>query len=100
MGSGNYTSPFSPSRMDVWSLNELGWVIVTPLTTAGAYTFGPSKLPVDTALFVPVTGSNPRAGYFLLANRPSLLSETAMISYRSRVRFAPANPPASRSGGF
>src|SRR2546428_3366671 len=55
MGSGNYTSPFSPSRMDVWSLNELGWVIVKPLTTSGAYTFGPATTAVDTALFVPVT---------------------------------------------
>jgi len=35
MGSGNYTSPSSPSRMDAWSLNELGWVIVTPLTGRG-----------------------------------------------------------------
>src|SRR6266567_320382 len=26
MGSGNYSSPFSPSRMDAWSLSQLGWV--------------------------------------------------------------------------
>jgi len=100
MGSGNYTSPFSPSRMDVWSLNELGWVIVTPLTTAGAYTFGPAKLPVDTALFVPVTGSNPRGEYFLLENRQGVLSDSAMIRYHCRVWFASANPPASCSGGL
>src|SRR4029077_427751 len=31
MGGGNYTSPFSPSRMDAWSLNELGWVTIVPL---------------------------------------------------------------------
>ena len=100
MGSGNYTSPFSPSRMDVWSLNELGWVIVTPLTTAGAYTFGPAKLAVDTALFVPVTGSNPRGEYFLLENRQGVLSDSAMIRYHCRVWFASANPPASCSGGL
>src|SRR6266480_3395520 len=81
IGSGNYTSPSSPSRMDAWSLNELGWVIVTPLTTGGPYTFGPAKPGVDTALFVPVGGSNPRGEYFLLENRQSVLSDGAMIRY-------------------
>ena len=100
MGSGNYTSPFSPSRMEVWSLNELGWVIVTPLTAAGAYAFGPAKPAVDTALFVPVTGSNPRGEYFLLENRQSVLSDSAMIRYHCRVWYASANPPASCGGGL
>jgi M6 family metalloprotease-like protein len=100
MGSGNYTSPFSPSRMDVWSLNELGWVIVAPLTTAGAYTFGPAKPAVDTALFVPVTGSNPRGEYFLLENRQRVLSDSAMIRYHCQIWYASANPPASCGGGL
>ncbi len=34
MGSGNYTSPFSPTRMDAWSLNELGWVTILPISTS------------------------------------------------------------------
>src|SRR5204862_226861 len=82
---GNYTSPSSPSRMDAWSLNELGWVIVTPLTTGGPYTFGPAKPGVDTALFVPVGGSNPRGEYFLLENRQGVLSDGAMIRYHCQV---------------
>ncbi len=100
MGSGNYTSPSSPSRMDAWSLNELGWVIVTPLTSGGPYTFGPAKPGVDTALFVPVGGSNPRGEYFLLENRQSVLSDGAMIRYHCQVWYASANPPTSCGGGL
>jgi len=100
MGSGNYTSSFSPSRMDVWSLNELGWVIVTPLGANGAYTFGPAKPAVDTALFVPVTGSNPRGEYFLLENRQGVLSDSAMIHDHCVVWYRPAIPPASCGGGL
>jgi len=100
MGSGNYTSPSSPSRMDAWSLNELGWVIVTPRTTGGAYTFGPAKPAVDTALFVPVGGSNPRGEYFLLENRQGVLSDSAMIRYHCQVWYASANPPTSCGGGL
>src|SRR5205823_5737124 len=99
MGSGNYTSPFSPSRMDVWSLNELGWVVVAPLAS-GAYTFGPAQATVDTALFVPVTGSNPRGEYFLLENRQRVLSDSAMIRYHCQAWYASANPPASCGGGL
>src|SRR5439155_21993199 len=40
MGSGNRTSPSSPSRMEAWSLNELGWVNVVPIGSAGTYAFG------------------------------------------------------------
>jgi hypothetical protein len=86
--------------MDAWSLNELGWVIVTPLTTGGAYTFGPAKRGVDTALFVPVGGSNPRGEYFLLENRQGVLSDSAMIRYHCQVWFASANPPTSCGGGL
>lgn len=100
MGSGNYTSPFSPSRMDVWSLNELGWVVVVPLSTSGPYTFGPAKPAVDTGLFVPITGSNPRGEYFLLENRQGVLSDSAMIRYHCQVWYAAANPPASCRGGL
>src|SRR3989442_10256054 len=32
MSSGNYTTGVSPSRMDAWSLNELGWVTRSPVT--------------------------------------------------------------------
>jgi len=100
MGSGNYTSPFSPSRMDVWSLNELGWVIVTPLGSNGAYSLGPAQRTVDTTLFVPVAGSNPRGEYFLLENRQRVLSDSAMIRYHCQVWYASASPPPSCGGGL
>jgi len=100
MGSGNYTSSFSPSRMDVWSLNELGWVIVAPLTSSGAYTFGPATPLVDTTFYIPVTGSNPRGEYFLLENRQRVLSDSAMIRRHCERWYSPAAPPASCGGGL
>jgi hypothetical protein len=78
MGSGNYTSPFSPSRMEAWSLNELGWVAVAPLTAAGTYTFGAAPVS-DTAFYVRVPGTNPRGEYFLVENRQASQSDTALI---------------------
>ncbi|PYP46915.1 MAG: hypothetical protein DMD42_03520, partial [Gemmatimonadetes bacterium] len=59
MGSGNYTSPFSPSRMDAWSLNELGWVTILPISTSNTYGFGAAPTS-DTAFYLPVGGANPR----------------------------------------
>src|SRR5438552_11227987 len=38
MGSGNYTTGLSPSRMDAWSLNELGWVTLAPITRSEEHT--------------------------------------------------------------
>src|SRR2546430_12232779 len=100
MGSGNYTSSFSPSRMDVWSLNELGWVIVAPLTSSGRYTFGPATPLVDTTFYIPVTGSNPRGEYFLLENRQRVLSDSAMVRRHCGRWYSPAAPPASCGGGL
>jgi M6 family metalloprotease-like protein len=78
MSSGNYSSPFSPSRMDVWSLSELGWVTIAPLPAGGTYSFGPAPT-ADTAFFVPVQPPNPRGEYFLLENRQAVRSDSAMI---------------------
>jgi M6 family metalloprotease-like protein len=78
MGSGNYTSPFSPSRMEAWSLSELGWVTVAPLTQSGTYTLGPAPTAESTYV-VRVQGSNPRGEYFLLENREAVLADTALI---------------------
>src|SRR5881392_2210096 len=100
MGSGNYTSSFSPSRMDVWSLNELGWVIVAPLTSRGTYTFGPATPLVDTTFYIPVTGSNPRGEFFLLENRQRVLSDSAMVRHHCERWYSPAAPPASCGGGL
>jgi M6 family metalloprotease-like protein len=98
MGSGNWTHPFSPSRMEAWSLSQLGWVTVAPLTTSGRYSFGPATLAESTYV-VRVQGANPRGEYFLLENREALLADTAMIAYHCRVWYG-ATPPPSCGGGL
>jgi M6 family metalloprotease-like protein len=99
MGSGNYTSSFSPSRMDAWSLGQLGWVTVAPLATGGAYAFGASATS-DTAFFVRPTGSNPRGEYFLLENRQAVQSDSAMLRYHCQIWYQTATPPPSCGGGL
>ena len=78
MGSGNYTEPYSPSRMDPWSLNQLGWVTVVPLTSGGNYRFGAAPTS-DTAFLIRPRGSNRRGEYFLLENRQGVQSDSALI---------------------
>jgi len=78
MGSGNYTEPYSPSRMDAWSLSQLGWVTVVPLTSGGDYSFGAAPTS-DTAFLIRPRGSNRRGEYFLLENRQAVDADTAMI---------------------
>ncbi|HVH66233.1 MAG TPA: M6 family metalloprotease domain-containing protein [Gemmatimonadales bacterium] len=97
MGSGNYTSPNSPSRMDAWSLSELGWVTVVPLSNGGTYSFGPAPTS-DTTFFVPVLGANPRGEYFLLENREAVQSDSAVIHYHCQVWYDSASPPPCGGG--
>ena len=97
MGSGNYTSPASPSRMDAWSLNELGWVTVVPIATGNTYAFGPAPTS-DTAFYLPVGGANPRGEYFLLENRQGVQSDSAMIHYHCQVWFNLGSPPPCGGG--
>jgi len=78
MGEGNYSTALSPTRMEAWSLNELGWVTIVPLTTAGTYSFGAAPLS-DTAFYVRVQGANPRGEYYLLENRQARQADSAMI---------------------
>ena len=94
MGSGNYTSAFSPSRMEAWSLNELGWVTIAPLATAGTYSFGAAPVS-DTAFYIRVQGANPRGEYFLIENRQASQSDSAMI----RIHCARSGPPPGCAGG-
>ncbi len=98
MGSGNYTAPYSPSRIDPWSLNELGWITVAPDTTSGPFSFGPTPTS-DTVFFVPVKGANPRGEYFLLENRQPVQTDSAMLHYHCRVWYATTSPPPSCGGG-
>lgn len=78
MGSGSYTSANSPTHMEAWSKERLGWVVVVPATAAGAYTLSP-VVTRDTVLMVrpPPGVANPRGEYFLLENRQALGSDTA-----------------------
>ncbi len=78
MGSGNFTSARSPSRMEAWSLNELGWVSLRILDTTGTYHLGAAPI-ADTAFYVNVQGANPRHEYFLLENRQAAQADTALI---------------------
>ena len=78
MGSGNYTSSFSPSRYDAWSLQQMGWTTLVPLAASGTYTVGPVPT-ADTVFYLGVAGANPRSEYYLLENRQGVLSDSALI---------------------
>ena len=95
MGSGNYATPLSPARMEAWSLGELGWVTLAPVTVGGSYTLGPSPQS-DSAFVVRPTGANPRGEYFLVENRQRVGSDSAMI----RVHCARSNNPPGCGGGL
>ena len=97
MGSGNYTTGLSPSRMDAWSLNELGWVALAPITVSNVYSFGAAPTS-DTAFVVQPTGPNPRGEYFLLENRQAVQSDSAMIRIHCQVSGVPF--PTSCGGGL
>lgn len=95
MGSGNFTSPRSPSRMESWSLNELGWVTIQQLTTSGVYSLDPVATS-RTAAYVRPTGANPRGEYFFLENRQAALADTALI----RIHCARSGNPPGCGGGL
>jgi M6 family metalloprotease-like protein len=95
MGSGNYTSAFSPSRMEAWSLNELGWVTIAPLSASGTPSFGAAPVS-DTAFYVRVQGANPRGEFFLLENRQASQADSAMI----RIHCARSGSPPGCAGGL
>jgi len=88
MSSGNYTTGLSPSRMDAWSLNELGWVTLAPITVSSVDSFGAAPTS-DTAFVVQPTGPNPRGEYFLLENRQPVQSDSAMIRIHCQVSGSP-----------
>src|SRR5436309_2852773 len=99
MGFGSYSSHLSPSRMDAWSLSQLGWVTIVPLDSAGTHSFGAAPTS-DTAFYLPVSGSNPRGEYFLLENRQAVEADTAMIEHNCQVSYQSPTPPASCGGGL
>jgi hypothetical protein len=78
MGSGGYTSANSPTHMEAWSKEQLGWVAVVPAAATGSYAVSPI-VSHDSVLMVrpPPSVANPRGEYFLLENRQALGSDTA-----------------------
>lgn len=92
MSSGGFTTGLSPARMNAWTLNELGWISLAPLTTTGIYGFDAAPLS-DTAYYVRVQGTNTRGEYFLLENRQRQHSDTAVIRFHCQRAGSPANCP-------
>jgi M6 family metalloprotease-like protein len=76
MGSGNYARSYSPSRMEGWSMLELGWVKVDTLDMTGTLTMNPVA-ESDTVWVLP-TQTN--GEYFLLENRAAVESDTAQMN--------------------
>ncbi len=95
MGSGNFTSPRSPSRMEAWSLNELGWVTLQQLTSSGTYALDPAATS-RTAAYIRPPGPNPRGESFLVENRqggPAGLADSAVIRRHCQTSFQPVTCP-------
>jgi M6 family metalloprotease-like protein len=88
MGSGNWTTPASPARMEAWSLNELGWITVSPIASGGTVTAGPVATG-DTTFLIRAQGANPRGEYFLLENRQAVQADTAMIRTHCQISGSP-----------
>lgn len=76
MGSGNYAESYSPSRMEAWSLVELGWVKVDTIKASGTMTLN----PVSSSDTVLVLLTQTPGEYFLLENRAALESDTAQMN--------------------
>jgi M6 family metalloprotease-like protein len=91
MSSGSFITGFSPARMGAWSLNELGWVFLRPLTSTGTYAFGAAPVS-DTAFYVRVQGSNQRGEYYLLENRQRSQADTALIRFHCQRAGSPGCP--------
>jgi M6 family metalloprotease-like protein len=76
MGSGNYARSYSPSRMEGWSLLELGWVKVDTVKTTGTITLN----PVATSDSVRILPTQTPGEYFLFENRAAVESDTAQMN--------------------
>ncbi len=76
MGSGNYATPSSPSRMEAWSMLELGWVSVDSLSSSRTVLLDPVTLS-HKVLFVGIPNTDE---YFLLENRQDLESDSAQMN--------------------
>ena len=101
MSSGNYTTSNSPARMEAWSLNELGWVTLAPITTNNTYSFGPAPTS-DSAFVLRVQGTNSFKEYYLLENRQAVQADTALIRFHCGSQYSGTGSvfPATCHGGL
>lgn len=76
MGSGNYARAYSPSRMEGWSLLELGWVKADTLSASGTITLN----PVATSDTVRILPTQTAGEYFILENRAAVESDSAQMN--------------------
>jgi M6 family metalloprotease-like protein len=76
MGSGSYASPNSPSRMEAWSLFELGWVKIDTLKSGRNVRLSPVASS-DTVLYLPLPGTDE---FYLLENRQPQESDSAQMN--------------------
>ncbi|HOX20473.1 MAG TPA: M6 family metalloprotease domain-containing protein [Gemmatimonadales bacterium] len=76
MGSGNYARSYSPSRMEGWSMLELGWVKVDTLDVTGTLTMN----PVATSDTVWVLPTQTNGEYFIFENRAAVESDSAQMN--------------------
>lgn len=83
MGSGNYATPFSPARMESWSLVELGWVTVVPVDSTATLTLPPVQSG-DTVALARASPASPRGEWLLVENRQALEADTAMARLMGR----------------
>lgn len=80
MGSGNWARPRSPAHMEAWSLAQLGWIALRPVSGNESVVLNPVQTSDEALLVRPGPGvANPRGEYFLLENRQALQSDTALI---------------------
>ncbi len=77
MGSGNFSLPRSPATYEAWSLMQLGWITVAPLTEDRMITTGPRQL-TDT-IFLAESTEDPST-HVLMENRQAIQSDTAQMN--------------------
>ncbi len=77
MGSGNFALPHSPATYEAWSLMQLGWITVAPLTEDRVISTGPRQL-TDT-IFLAESTEDPST-HLLIENRQAVQSDTAQMN--------------------
>lgn len=92
MGTGGLATPLSPTRLDAWSLAELGWITVRTVTEDETIALPPIAIAHE-AVRVPLSGSGE---FLLIENRQATGTEAAHMdpSWRlaSAAEMGPVGP--------